>query len=369
LCKLYEGTGGSIKDLLIITKDHRGGDRNIVANELDFALSPAASIPSQICEVFGTTDIFVTIGVNMGDGMGALDDACLGDIYELSTDASAQKMILKRDGDLQTVADDSDVGRPGAVVRLAARFTMMAPDGDKVELLALTSDETDEYWLLPLSPIGVQIEYTLVQMAQPAPEERLMDLLCISFARGTLITLGDGSQRTIEALTAGDKILTRNNGPQELRWVGHVTLRAVGAYAPVVISTGVMGNASDLIVSQHHRMFLYQRRRAQGSLKSEILVQAKHLVDGDKIFLREGGFVDYFSLVFDSHEIIYAEGIPAESLLVSEATVSRLPPELAAEVAERFPGLSQNQHFGVEAGPLDVAALRRDAPKRGTGGC
>jgi hypothetical protein len=334
------------------------------AKSQEYPLSSSPTIPSQMCEVFAASDIFVTIGVNIGEGLGALDDVCLGDIYQLASDASAQKLILQRDGDQQTITKASAVGRAGAVVRLTARFTMMAPDGDKVELLALTSGDTDQYWLLPLSPIGAQIEYTLLQMSQPGPEERLIDLLCISFARGTLITLGDGSQCPIENLTADDRVLTRDNGPQPLRWVGHVTLRAVGAYAPVVIPTGVMGNASDLIVSQHHRMFLYQRRRTEGALKSELLVQAKHLVDGERIFLREGGFIDYFSLVFDGHEIIYAEGIPAESLMVSEATVSRLPPELAAEVMERFPGLSQNQHFGVEANAQDLAAMRRDAPKR-----
>jgi hypothetical protein len=66
--------------------------------------------------------------------------------------------------------------------------------------------------------------------------------------------------------------------------------------------------------------------------------------------LREGGFVDYFGLVFDQHEIIYAEGIPAESLMVNEATVSHLPPEMADDVRSLFPGLSQGQHFGFEAG-------------------
>ena len=133
-------------------------------------------------------------------------------------------------------------------------------------------------------------------------------------------------------------------------WVGKTTLRAVGAFAPVLISAGTLGNSGDLIVSQHHRMFLYQRQRQAGLQTSELLVQAKHLVDGERVFLREGGFVDFFSLIFDNHEIIYAEGIPAESLMVNDATVHRLPSELSQDLRARFPGLSQNQHFGTEAG-------------------
>lgn len=342
---------------------------------MDIVVQPALDqtlLPGQICQVFTSQDVFVSIGVNLDEGLAGLDDACLGDIYELAQDAVPQTLILQRGGATQNVAQGSTLGTPGALVTIAARYTMMAPDGDRVELLALRvwaeRGFVGDYYILPLSPMGPQIEYTLVKMEEPQPEERLMDLLCISFARGTMITLGDGTQHPIEDLTVGERVLTRDHGAQEVRWVGHVTLRAVGAYAPVVISAGVMGNAGDLVVSQHHRMFLYQRRRAGGVPKSEILVQAKHLANGADIFVREGGFVDYYSLVFDAHEIIYAEGIPAESLMVNEATVARLPPDLAAEVKKRFPGVSHIQHFGAEAGPQVLAALGLDGIKRDKGG-
>jgi hypothetical protein len=165
-----------------------------------------------------------------------------------------------------------------------------------------------------------------------------------------MITLATGAQKPIEDLTPGDKVLTRDHGGQPIRWIGRATLKAVGPFAPVVITAGTLGNAGDLIVSQHHRMFLYQRERMAGLATSELLVQAKHLVDGERIFLREGGFVDFLSIVFDRHEIIYAEGVPAESLMVNDATVNRLPAELSADVKARFPGLRQVQHFGTEAG-------------------
>jgi hypothetical protein len=314
----------------------------------------------------------VSIGVNLDEGLSSLDEACAGDIYQLAHGATPQKLLLARGGTGQIVAQGSGLGTPGAHVTIAARFTMLAPGGDRLELLALhiAAGDTDAggYYILPLSPMGEKIEYTLIRVDEPQPNERLIDLLCISFGRGTMITMGDGSQIPIEHLAVGDRILTRDHGPQALLWIGQVTLRAVGAYAPVVISAGVLGNAGNLVVSQHHRMFLYQRNRAKGVPKSEILVQAKHLVNGDTVYMRESGFIDYYSLVFDAHEIIYAEGIPAESLMVSEATVSRLPPELAAEVKQRFPEVSQNQHFGVEAGPNDLAALGLHSTNRNKGG-
>ena len=322
-------------------------------------------LPVQSCQVFAANDIYVSVGVNQGEGLGLPDDLCLGDIYVLEEGARALRLILARDGKDQRVAPGSQIGTPGQRVEMIARYRMISPLGEAVELLLLCP-EGGALCALPLSPVDTRSDYTLVAV-EPAPDAvRLADLMCVSFARGTMITLGDGRQHPIEALSPGDMVLTRDRGRQPVRWVGRATLRAVGAFAPVVIGRGVLGNAGDLVVSQHHRVFLYQRQRLPGLETSELLVQAKHLIDGDTVWQREGGFVDYFSLVFDHHEIIYAEGIPVESLMVNEATVTRLPPGLAAEVQARFPGLSQVQHFGTEAGRQFLEQVGTDALRPGT---
>ena len=306
--------------------------------------------PGHACQIFRAADIFVRIGSNQGDDLGGPDAVDPGDIYQLDRDAVALRLVVSQPkGADQHVAAGSEVGDVGQPIRLEARYALMAPDGDKVELLVLQLDQGPRF-ALPLSPIGAQVDYTLVAV-EPAPTDLLLtDLLCLSFAGGTMITLGDGSQRPIETLHPGDPILTRDHGRQPIRWIGHARLRAVGAFAPVVIPAATLGNGGDLVLSQHHRVFLYQRQKLPGLTTSELLVQARHFVDGDTVYLRDGGFVDYFSLVFDHHEIIYAEGIPSESLMVNDATLNRLPPEIAAEVKARFPGLSQNPHFGTEAG-------------------
>ncbi|MDZ4134154.1 MAG: Hint domain-containing protein, partial [Paracoccaceae bacterium] len=267
----------------------------------------SSSAPGHVAQVFAASDIYVTLGVNLGDGLGMPDDIGLGDIFELDAEARPGRLVMARDAQGQRVAQGSDLGQPGAALTLAARYTLMAPDGNRVELLLICQAQPPETrFVLPLSPIGAGIEYTLVRIEDAPKDARLSDLLCVSFARGTMITLADGAQCRIEDLRAGDKVLTRDHGPQPLSWIGQATLRAVGAFAPVVITRGTLGNAGDLIVSQHHRMFLYQRDRRAGVKTAEVLVQAKHLTDGETIFLREGGFVDYFSLVFARHEIIYA---------------------------------------------------------------
>ena len=57
------------------------------------------------------------------------------------------------------------------------------------------------------------------------------------------------------------------------------------------------------------------------------MVWAKHLVNGKDINRLNDGFVEYYQLLFDEHQIIYAEGIAAESLLFDQRTQSALPDE------------------------------------------
>ncbi|WP_103333761.1 Hint domain-containing protein [Pseudotabrizicola formosa] len=311
--------------------------------------SPAPPpLPGHACQVFAADCVYVIHGVNSGDGLGGPDEVCEGDIYALEKDAQPLRLILSHAAGGQRVAPGSQIGQPGEGVLLAARYTLIAPDGDRIDVLLMQLDSGMRV-VLPMSPMSAAADYTLVAIDAAPQAARLADLLCVSFARGTMITLADGRQQPIEALRPGDKVLTRDHGPQAVRWLGKATLRAQGAFAPVVITSGTLGNAGDLIVSPHHRIFLYQRQRRAGLQTSELLVQARHLVDDERVFQREGGFVDYYSLVFDKHEIIYAEGVPAESLMVNDATLSRLPEGMAEDVKARFPGLAQVQHFGTEA--------------------
>ena len=128
-------------------------------------------------------------------------------------------------------------------------YSLMSADGDRVEVLLIALPDGARL-ALPLSPMAAGTEYALLK-AEAAPQETgLSDFLCVSFARGTMITLATGQQRAIEELSAGDKILTRDHGGQPIRWIGSTTLRAVGAFAPVVIVAGTLGNACLLYTSR-----------------------------------------------------------------------------------------------------------------------
>ncbi|KQB14398.1 Hint domain-containing protein [Rhodobacter capsulatus] len=325
-------------------------------------MTASRSLPPQVVHVYEADLIWVTSGANQGDG---LDLAALcqpGDIYQLERAARPLRLLIAADPDTgQRICAGSELGAEGDRIALLARHVFITPDGDTVDILLIRHEETQIFYALPLSPIAPRVDYTLLEATDDPGDVRLSDLVCIAFTTGTLITMAGGAQRPIETLAPGDRVLTRDSGPQPVRLVARATLRALGSFAPVVISAGTLGNESDLIVAPHHRVFLYRRGEKRLGDTAEILVQAKHLVDGDHVWRREGGYVDYFALVFDRHEIVYAEGVPVESLQVSEATLSLMPEELSAEIKARLPDLSHTPHFGTEAGREMLDRVGREA--------
>jgi len=130
--------------------------------------------------------------------------------------------------------------------------------------------------------------------------------------------------RRIENLRPGDMVRTKDNGPQPLRWIGHRDVPAIGASAPVVFAPGAIGNDRALRVSPQHRMVISGWKAEVLFGEPEVLVAAKHLVDGIDITQEHGGEVEYYHLCFDRHEIIFAEGAETESFLVGEIGLATL---------------------------------------------
>lgn len=313
------------------------------------------------CHAYRADDVYVATGANAGDGMGPPSDVVIGDAYALEPDARPVHLALHMDGASLAspeVAPGSEVGNPGDPVRVAARYTMMSDTGEQVELVLLSIGS--DLFVLPHTPIVSGHEYVLLVADDDritTGAARLCEQRPLSFARGTRITVASGRQVPVEALKPGDLVLTRDHGAQPLRLLGRATLRAEAGFAPVVIAAGALGNIGDLVVSQHHRLFLYRPRSDTDLPTSEVLVRAGDLVDDRHAHIREGGVVDWFGLVFDRHEIVYAEGIPAESLKIDASSLGALPKEAAAEVARHFPDLAQTSHFGTEAGRRLIDAL------------
>ncbi|MDG1530836.1 MAG: Hint domain-containing protein [Paracoccaceae bacterium] len=174
-----------------------------------------------------------------------------------------------------------------------------------------------------------------------------IDVVC--FAQGTKITTDRGDV-AIEKLAEDDMVLTRDNGMQPIKWIGHSRACAKGHLAPIMIKKGAMGNERDLRVSPQHRMLVEGWNAEMLFGEDEVLVAAKHLVNGDTIFAQEGNEVVYYHMLFDSHEIVFAEGIPSESFHPGECGMSALDEASREEIFELFPELREDvRAFGPSA--------------------
>lgn len=285
----------------------------------------------------------VTNGANMGDALSFAAELQPDDIYTLDGAATRERLLMLPMGNGRfVVSDASQAGVCGNRVFLDCALTFMSADGSTTEVLVLVEVDTcgavAEIYALPLSPMVRKGDFTLVGIDKDSAQQKLAQVACVSFTRGTMITVASGAQVAIEALSVGDKVLTRDDGAQEIRWIGQTTVRASGDMAPIVISAGTLHNAGDLVVSPDHRLFIYQRQDHIGAGRSELLVKARHLVNSTSVYQMKGGFVDYFQLLFDDHQIIYAEGIAAESMLIDTRTKPALPPEIGAELKSNMRG-------------------------------
>ena len=274
-------------------------------------------------DVFLAGDIIATDGVMKGEPISFADELVLDDVFQVRPQGRQQLLSL--------VAGDGGLHRAeGArnIVHLDSCLTLMENGGGTHEALVLVEVEDGaaaEIYIMPLGELRSQADYRLVGIARHTATRRFADAASGSFAKGTRITMRDGAMCPIEALQTGDMVLTRDAGPQPVRQIVQATLRATGSFAPVVITAGALNNEGDLVVRPDHRLFIYQREDHIGAGRAEVLIKARHLVDGRKIIRRKGGFIDYYQLIFDSHHIVFAEGIAAESHLVDPRTRAILP--------------------------------------------
>ncbi|OAN79841.1 hypothetical protein A8B82_07350 [Sulfitobacter sp. EhC04] len=178
-------------------------------------------------------------------------------------------------------------------------------------------------------------------------------LASICFARGTLIETPSGP-RYVETLTEGDLVTTLDNGPRPIRWIGGQTMPGTGVNAPVHIAAGALGNIRPLVVSQNHRMLMTGAAAELLFGQNAVLVAAKHLVNGTTIQIRPCRQVSYYHFLCDAHEVVFAEGCPAESLYPGAQTLDVIAPDARDEITAAFPALLQRD----QRLPLNRYALR-----------
>lgn len=329
---------------------------------------------AQLIPAYTAEALTVVDGANLGDPIDIAEELQSDDIYHLTYESQMARLALipRADGAFD-IADGTELGAPGHALHIDCSVSFMAPDGSTLECIIAVEVDTEglvaAVYPIPLNTLAIKTDYRVIGVTRKDARLKLAQIGCVSFTRGTRITMTSGEQRAIEDLFVGDMILTRDSGPQPIRWIGEITQKAVGAFAPVLIRAGVLNNTNDFRVSADHRLFVYQREDTLGVGRSEVMVRAQHLLNGTTITREEGGYIDYFQLLFDEHQIIYAEGIAVESLLLDENTRQVLPSDLAEKFAAALPGRDTGLRRDYElserlAKQPDAAELLRKASTR-----
>lgn len=151
----------------------------------------------------------------------------------------------------------------------------------------------------------------------------------------------------VQDLRVGDRVLTRDNGYQTIRWIGRRDLTAADLAAnpqlqPVRIARGALGGGlpeADLVVSPQHRMLITGRRAELLFGEAEVLVAAVHLVGRPGVTRATVAAVSYIHLLCDAHEIILADGAWTESYQPGAASIGGLDGAQRDELFAIFPEL------------------------------
>lgn len=156
--------------------------------------------------------------------------------------------------------------------------------------------------------------------------------LYVCFTPGTMIGTPSGA-RPVETLVPGDLVRTVDDKFVPVRWVGQRDLRLADMVdqpdsMPIRIEAGALGEnlpEKALEVSPQHRLMIKSRIAERMFGEEEVLVPA-HFFVGLPGVTRVRGIrpTQYLHLLVEGHQVLLANGAPAESLYVGKEARSML---------------------------------------------
>ena len=130
------------------------------------------------------------------------------------------------------------------------------------------------------------------------------------YCPGTLI-LTDRGEVAVEDLAIGDRLVTLSGEARPIRWIGHRAydgrfIAGNRKVIPIRIAPGALAEgvpSRDLWLSPEHSVHI-----------DGVLVRAGHLINGVTIAQADRvERLEYFHIELDSHDVIFADGAPAET--------------------------------------------------------
>ncbi len=181
----------------------------------------------------------------------------------------------------------------------------------------------------------------------------------VCFTSGTAIRTPRGDV-LIDDLKTGDLVTTMDNGPQRIKWIGTTfvgpeKLAACPNMRPIHIKRGVLGATRDLLVSPQHGMLIGGTH----------LARATHLANTTKgVRVAHGRkSVTYVHLMFETHQIIFAENAPSESFYPGPMALRMMDSQARRDVVSLYPALACARDLDMVAAVYGPTA-RKFAQKR-----
>ena len=205
----------------------------------------------------------------------------------------------------------------------------------RMSLIPLRANETDLWWCPDGLPVPGQAYFVARiprENGSRLPEADSAGVIC--FTPSTLIRTPGGDRR-VEDLVPGDLVLTRDAGPQEIRWISGqyisgARLHAMPHLRPVRLRNDALGLGrpeGDLLVSPDHKVLVSGPRAQDMYNCDEVLVAAKDMVNDLNIIVDHGvRDLRYIHLMFERHQILWAAGVPCESYHPADADLRKLDP-------------------------------------------
>lgn len=184
------------------------------------------------------------------------------------------------------------------------------------------------------------------------------------FTASTLVATGQGPC-AIGDLTPGARVITRDNGMQELRWIGRRSFdwRALGLnplLRPVRIAAGALGAGvpeRDMVVSPNHRFLC--KLPGQGE-SGERLCMARDMIGLDGVRSDTCTQVEYWQILFEQHELVLSDSCWSESFQPTAHHISALDEAGRAGLWAAVPEITAT---GAE---VEIGAVRPELSLRST---
>ena len=289
-------------------------------------------------------DGLVADDIKTGKGNDTLsigDDAIVDDI---DTDEGNDSLTI---GDGATV-DDIDTDKGNDTVRVGDFFTAHKLDTEEGDDLVISGSNGS------IKKLDGGKGNDTLRSQTDYDAAKNFEVLC--FTRRTLMETQNGNL-PIETLRAGDLVRTLDHGLQHIRWIGSTRVPGRGVHAPVRVAAGALGNCRPLWVSQQHRMLLSGWNIEINFGEEAVLVAAKHLTGLPGIDIIDVPSVEYFHMLFDGHEIVFAEGIESESFHPGSVSLNTLSDDTLNEITSLFPSLLADPNSSGQSARLSLKSF------------